>query len=132
MSEEYGRVFQDFNFTVEGFAGKKLEQLIGVEHPEKPWYGPFLFYLKAEGQVWHQFYLELGAGFWENIEEPETDDESYLFKDYATLHDLQGKIFQKIHCMNGTVFLEFASSEKYCFRVRDENDEDAGYVFEKI
>ena len=39
-------MFQDINFKVKSAAGKKLEQLIGVEDPDKPEGGPILIYIK--------------------------------------------------------------------------------------
>jgi hypothetical protein len=110
----YGRLFQDENFVVQGFEGKKLAGLIGEEDPDRPENGPILMFIKTENSNWQQFFLDVCFAVWENwnLDEIETEDESYIYVDYAEKFGVKNLIIQAVYCQNNEITLEFEPKTK--------------------
>lgn len=93
-----GRIHQGEHFVVNGFSGKKLEQLIGLESIEKPG-SPIIVYLKAEDNDWQQFFLDAGIGCWEYTGTiREEKEEGFMHVDYAAQYNIQNTKINSIHC----------------------------------
>ncbi len=123
-------MFQEISFKVKSAKGKKLEQLIGVENPEKENGGPILIYIKLEGVSWSQYFLEECFGVWENWGEIDTDDDSYTYPNYGKQFELEGKIIQAAYCADNEITLEFESGEKFVLKYKDPDDWDGDTVIE--
>jgi len=117
-------MFQDISFKVKSAKGKKLEQLIGVENPEKENAGPILIYIKLEGVSWSQYFLEECFGVWENWGEIDTDDDAYTYVDYGKHFGVENKIIQAVYCADNEITLEFETEEKLVLKYKDPDDWD--------
>lgn len=126
-----GRMFQDINFKVKSASGKKLEQLIGVEDPDKPEGGPILIYIKMEGISWSQYFLESCFGVWENWGEIDTDDDAYTYHDYAKRFDIENQIIKSIYCKDNEIILEFEAGEKLILKYKDPDEWDGDTILVK-
>ena len=92
------RIHQDENFTVNGFSGKQLEQLIGFEYIDQPG-KPIIVFIKAEDNGWQQFFLDAGMGFWGHTDIMDEDNEAgFVYMDYAKQFNIQHKIIHRIYC----------------------------------
>lgn len=127
-----GRMFQDINFKVKSAKGKKLEQLIGVEDPERPEHGPILIYIKMEGISWSQYYLDVCFGVWENWGEIDMEDESYSYHDYAKRFEVENQIIQSAYCKDNEITLEFENGEKLVLKYKDPDDWDGDHEMVKV
>jgi hypothetical protein len=127
-----GRMFQDINFKVKSAAGKKLEQLIGVEDPENPDGGPVLVYIKMEGISWSQYFLESCFGVWENWGEIETDDDAYSYHDYAEKFGVKDLVIKAVYCKDNEITLEFESAEKLVLKYKDPDEWDGDTEIGKV
>lgn len=99
MDKEFPeRIYQDENFIVNGFSGKKLEQLIGFEWVKNPG-NPIIVYLKAEGNDLQRFFLDAGIGFWETASTMEDEnEEGFIGIDYAQKFNIRDAKISKIYC----------------------------------
>lgn len=122
-----GRMFQDINFKVKSAAGKKLEQMIGVEDSDSPERGPILIYIKIEGISWSQYFLESCFGVWENWGEIDIDDESYSYHDYAEKFAVKNQIIRSAYCKDNEITLEFETGEKLILKYKDPDDWDGDH-----
>lgn len=127
-----GRMFQDINFTVKSAKGKKLEQLIGVEHPENPDGGPVLVYIKMQGVSWSQYFLDVCFGVWENWGEIDTDDDSYAYHDYTEKYRVKDLTIKAAYCKDSEITLEFETSEKLVLKYKDPDDWDGDTEMVKV
>lgn len=126
-----GRMFQDMSFTVKSFKGKRLEKLIGVEHPDSVAGRPILVYIQAEGTGWHQYFLDVCFGVWENWGEIEKD-EAYNHVDYAIFFDVEGQMISSVYCKDNEITIEFESKEKLVLKYLDPEDWDGETEMIKI
>ena len=132
MSQEApGRLFQDTDFIVDGFKGKKLEGLIGVVDREEPDSGPLLIYIKAEDNAWQQFFLEEGMGIWENWGELDIDDPSFLYIDYAKEFNLGYEAIHSVYCLDSCITIEFKNKETLLLRYVDAENKESDCEFVK-
>lgn len=93
-----GRLFQDREFVFSGLNGQKLEQLVAV-YDNFHCKNVVMVYLKAKNHSWHQFFLDMNIGFWENWEENEIEtDDSFVYIDKTDEFQLKNKIIEKIWC----------------------------------
>lgn len=99
MDKEFPvRIHQDENFIVNGFSGKQLEQLIGLELIEEPG-NPIIVYIKAEGNRLQRFFLDAGIGFWEYAESMEDEkEEGFVFVDYVHKLNIKDRKISNIYC----------------------------------
>ena len=117
-------MFQDISFTVKSAKGKKLEQLIGVEDPNKEDGGPVLIYIKMEGVSWSQYFLDVCFGVWENWGEIDTEDPAYTYHDYARKFEVEGLTIRSISCKDNEIVLEFETGTKLVLKYKDPEDWD--------
>lgn len=93
-----GRLFQNQEFIFSGFDGQKIEKLIAV-YDEPHCKNVVMVYLKVKNHLWHQFFLDIGIGFWENWEENEIEkDESFIYIDKTDDFQIKNKTIEKIWC----------------------------------
>ena len=117
---KYGRLFQDENFVVQGFDGEILEQLVGVEIPERLERGPILFYIKTKNGTWQQFFLDVCFAVWENWGEiDEEEDDAYRYVDYAEKLGLKNQIIRAIYCQNNEITIDFENNKKFVLKYTD-------------
>lgn len=126
-----GRQYQDFQFNVKSAKGKRLEQLISVENPEKENGGPVLIYIKMEGISWSQYFLDVCFGVWENWGEIDLSDETYVYSDIGKQYGLEGKTIQAAVCENSEISLQFTTDEQLIlkYKITDDWDGDTELVF---
>lgn len=117
-----GRMFQDMSFTVKSAKGKKLEQLIGVEDPDKEDGGPVLVYIKMEGISWSQYFLDVCFGVWENWGEIDMEDHAYAYHDYAKKFGVEGLAIKSASCKDNEIVLEFETGTKLVLKYKDPED----------
>jgi hypothetical protein len=103
QSEEIGRLFQDYQFEVTHLRGCIIEKLIGViANEDRDELQPTLLLLKPAYWLWQRFFLDMGAGFWEqwlatDIEQ-ELADDNCKYVDYAERFALRGAKIREINC----------------------------------
>lgn len=121
------RIYQDENFIVNGFSGKKLEQLIAFAAVENPG-DPIVVYLKAEDNHLQRFFLDAGIGCWEYTDDETMTNEKeagYIYVDYAVKYNLQNKKISSIYCEkeqhNSRIVI--ALENKECIILRCKNAE---------
>lgn len=122
MSKEpRGRIFQDDNFLFTEFNGLKVEKLVVCENPETK--DPIIVFLKVENNNWHQFFLDVGFGVWENWDKLDTQDDSYTYIEYTNKFELSDKKILKIYCepdgINCQIIIEFEHNEKLILRTKE-------------
>lgn len=93
-----GRLFQNQKFVFSDFNGQKIEQLVAV-YDDSHCKNVIMVYLKVKNHSWHQFFLDIGIGFWENWGENEIEtDDSFVYIDKTDDFQLKNKIIEKIWC----------------------------------
>jgi hypothetical protein len=101
-----GALFQDVQFEVTHLCGTVVDQLLGVIAYEDD-LRPALILLKPSRGLWQWFYLDVGAGFWEqwpdSVVEDVTADDAYKYVDYADLFGLRGADILEVTCEPVTV-----------------------------
>ncbi|WP_281231420.1 hypothetical protein [Flavobacterium gelatinilyticum] len=124
MEEERGRIFQDDTFLFTEFDGLKLQKLVVCENPETK--EPVIVYLKVENHNWHQYFLDIGIGFWEdwNFDELEIEeDDSFSYIDKTSEFNLFERTIAKIWCEpeqnNSRITIAFESGEKLILKTTD-------------
>ena len=130
------RIHQDENFTVNGFSGKQLDQLIALEYMDKPG-EPLIVYIKAEDNGWQQFFLDAGIGCWEHAATIEEENETGLvYVDYAQQFNIQNKIIHRIYCekihSNSQIVIEMDSKEQIILRAQNADIFDSATELVKI
>lgn len=126
-----GRIHQDEHFVVNGFSGKKLEQLIGLESIEKPG-NPVIVYLKAEDNDWQQFFLDAGIGCWECVATmTDEKEEGFIYVDYAAQCNIQNIKINSIHCEkernNSKIVIVLENKELIVLRCKNAEILDSDY-----
>lgn len=122
-----GRMYQDYNFVVPGFDGCAVEEILGLVDIDAPANQPIVVMLKAANHSWQRFYLDVGAGFWEDCAEfiDEAEENETRIVDYASLFDLKGKIISSIACKDSQIEIKFESGSELLLRLVDEKDLDS-------
>ncbi|CEN33443.1 hypothetical protein [Capnocytophaga cynodegmi] len=93
-----GRLFQNQEFVFSDFNGQKIEQLIAV-YNDSHCKNVVMIYLKVKNHSWHQFFLDIGIGFWENWGENEIEiDDSFTYIDKTNDFGIKNNIIEKIWC----------------------------------
>lgn len=129
MEEEYrGRIYQDFDFTVSDFAYGFLEGLVGMEDQEDR--SPILVFIKIKNKNWHRFFLDVGAGFWENWGETELDtteweEDEVIYVDYIEKYDLKNKQVNSIICKDEKIIITFKIKEQFILKTITPGDMDS-------
>lgn len=104
MNEELEKEFYFLrNFVIEHLENLQIEKIIVCEELKT---GNVIYvYLKVFGKNWQKYFLDAGAGFWEDAKTSnynELDDieadESFVFKDYTQKLRLEGNTISKIYC----------------------------------
>lgn len=130
------RIHQDENFTVNGFSGKQLEQLIALEHIDQPG-NPIIVYIKAEDNGWQQFFLDAGIGFWEHTDTIDEDHEAeFVYVDYTKQFNIQHQIIHRIYCekthVNSQIVIEINNKEQIILRTQNVDVFDSAAELVKI
>lgn len=116
-----GRIFQDDSFVFSEFNGLKLEKLMVCENIETK--NPIIVFLKVENNNWHQFFLDMGFGVWENWDKLDTKDDNYSYVEYTNKFELSDKKILRIHCepdgINCQIIVEFENNEKLILRTKE-------------
>lgn len=117
------RIHQDENFIVNGFSGKQLEQLIGLELIEEPGI-PFIVFIKAEDNRLQRFFLDAGIGFWEYAESMEDEEEEvFVFVDYIQKFNIKNRKISNIYCEKqhnvSQIVLVLEDSQKFLLRYKN-------------
>jgi hypothetical protein len=100
-TQEAGRLFQDFRFEVTHLRGAIVDELVGViaYHDDLQ---PALILLKPSHGFWQAFFLDVGAGVWEQWPNSVIDDtcadDAYKHVDYAERFGLRGAEILEIKC----------------------------------
>ena len=123
-AEERGRIFQEDDFIFTEFDGLKLQKIVVCENPESK--ELVIVYLKVENHNWHQYFLDVGIGFWEDwntIDLEIEEDDSFNYIDKTLEFNLSGKIISKIWCEpeenNSRITIAFESGEKLILKTVD-------------
>ena len=126
MNEELENQFYFLrNFIVEGFENYKI--LICENLKDK---SVIFVYLKIYEKNWQKYFLDSGAGFWEDTEtinyldlENIEDDEDFILKDYSNKFNIKNKEISKIYCEpneeNCQIIIQLKNSEKILLRCRN-------------
>jgi len=129
MNEELEKQFYFLrNFVVEGFENYKIEKILICEELKTK--SVIFVYLKIYEKNWQKYFLDAGAGFWEDTEKINyldlgdiEDDENFIFKDYSNKFDIKSKEISKIYCeQNGEncqIIIVLKNSEKIILRCRN-------------
>lgn len=130
------RIHQDENFTVNGFSGKQLEQLIALEHIDQPG-NPIIVYIKAEDNGWQQFFLDAGIGFWEHTDTIDEDHEAeFVYVDYTKQFNIQLQMIYRIYCekthVNSQIVIEMNNKEQIILRTQNVDVFDSAAELVKI
>lgn len=121
--EARGNIFQDDHFIFTEFNGLKLQQLVVCENPKTK--ETIMVFIKVENNNWHQFFLDVGFGFWQDWNETEIDDddEEYNYIDKTIEFDIYNKTISKIYCEphenNCQIIIELESNEKLILRTTE-------------
>lgn len=124
MDKEFPiRIHQDENFIVNGFSGKQLEQLIGLELIEKAG-NPIIVFIKAEGNCLQRFFLDAGIGFWEYAESMDDEkEEGFVFVDYVHKLNIKNRKISNIYCEKqhnvSQIVLVLEDSQKFLLRYKN-------------
>ena len=120
---ERGVVFQDNHFVFTEFNGLKLEKIIVCEDAETK--EPLLVYIKVENHDWHQFFLDVGYGFWQDYEDINPDEEASCDKDcnyldkteeFSLFHQKISKISCEPVEQNCQIMIEFENNDQFILR----------------
>ncbi len=121
-----GTLFQDNSFECIDFNGLQLEKLVSCENPNSR--DVIMVYIKVKDKEWHQFFLDVGYGFWQNYEGIDPTDEEntepeYNYVDKSSEWNLTGKTITKIFCVpddkNCSITIEFNESKKLILKTRE-------------
>ena len=83
------RLYQDYAFTVNEVAGRRLIELLGVVDEKADDFAPIVVYARLDSpDEWHRFFLDVQAAFWESVDSIEEEFASFAgadvrFMDYA-------------------------------------------------
>lgn len=129
------------NFVVEGFENYKIDKIIICENLKTK--SVIFVYLKISEKNWQKYFLDAGAGFWEDTKTINyldlvdiEDDENSIFKDYSNKFDVKDKRIVKVYCeqshKNCQIIIELSNSEKIILRCRNSKvfDSECEIVFE--
>lgn len=129
------RIHQGEHFIVNGFSGKKLEQLIGLELVEESG-SPIIVYLKAEGNHLQRFFLDVGIGFWEYTEENLEDEEGFVFVDYIHKLNIKNSKISIVYCEKqhnvSQIVLVLEDNQKLLLRCKNPEIVDSECEFVKV
>ena len=84
-------------------------------------------YLKVKNWNWQKYFLDAGAGFWEDTEKSDyndlddvEDDENFVFKDYTKKLKVEESVISKIYCEpndeNCQIIIELENYKKIILR----------------
>lgn len=128
MNEELEKEFYLLrNFVIEDFLNLTIEKIIVCEDFKTK--NVIFIYLKIYENNWQKYYLDAGAGFWEDTETKEyenladiEDCENFAYKDYSKELNVKDKIIHKIYCEpnneNCQIIIEF-KNERIILRCID-------------
>ncbi|MVO09981.1 hypothetical protein GOQ30_12490 [Flavobacterium sp. TP390] len=142
MNEELENQFYFLrNFIVEGFENYKIDKILICENLKDK--SVIFVYLKIYEKNWQKYFLDSGAGFWEDTEtinyldlENIEDDEDFILKDYSNKFNIKNKEISKIYCEpneeNCQIIIQLKNSEKILLRCRNSKifDSECEIVFE--
>lgn len=142
MKEELENQFYFLrNFKVEGFENYKIDKILICENLKTK--SVVFVYLKIYEKNWQKYFLDAGAGFWEDTETINyldlgdiEDDENFIFKDYSNKFDIKDKEISKIFCEqnveNCQIVIELKNSKKIILRCINSEvfDSECEIVFE--
>lgn len=129
MNEELENQFYFLrNFIVEGFENYKIDKILICENLKDK--SVIFVYLKIYEKNWQKYFLDSGAGFWEDTEtinyldlENIEDDEDFILKDYSNKFNIKNKEISKIYCEpneeNCQIIIQLKNSEKILLRCRN-------------
>ncbi len=92
------RIYQNQEFTVHGFTGKKIAQLTGIESAQNSSNAVVVVYLKVADRHFQRFFLDAGIGFWEETTTMEESEEGFIEIDYAEKFNIRNLKINTIHC----------------------------------
>lgn len=131
MNEELEKMFHFLrNFEMEGFVNLKIEKIIVCKNLKTK--DIVFVYLKVKNRNWQKYFLDAGAGFWEDTEKSNytdlddiEDDENFEFKDYTKKLDVEEKVINKIYCEpndeNCRIIIELENSKNIILRSINSN-----------
>ncbi|MFC7773037.1 hypothetical protein [Flavobacterium sp. GCM10027622] len=142
MNEELENQFYFLrNFVVEGFENYKIDKILICENLKTK--SVIFVYLKIYEKNWQKYFLDAGAGFWEDTETKNyldlgdiEDDENFIFKDYSNKFDIKDKEISKIYCEqneeNCQIVIELKNSGQIILRCGNSKvfDSECEIVFE--
>lgn len=123
-----GRIFQDYAFIFSDFNGLKLEKIVACVLPEKQ--SVPLVFIKVENHCWHQFFLDVGIGFWENweMETIDNEDDDYDFIDQTEHFGVKNATISAIVCQadqnqNSQILISFEGGKTLSLHYENLEDE---------
>jgi len=91
------RLYQNRDFEITHLNGLQIDKFIvcyDTDEIEKI----LAIYLKIKSQKWQHLFLDAGLGFWEELEEIDVDNNTYLFKDETNRLELKNNLIHNIYC----------------------------------
>lgn len=116
------------NFEIQNFQNLEIEKLITCENLKDK--SVVFVYIKIYENNWQKYFLDAGAGFWEdtmlenyeNLDDIE-EDENFKFNDYSKLFEIKNEKIKKIYCEpndeNCQVIIELNSAKKIILRCKN-------------
>ena len=116
------------NFEIQEFQNLEIEKIIVCESLNDK--SVTFVYIKIYNNNWQKYFLDAGAGFWEdtrikvyekldNIE----DDENFEFKDYSKILEIKNQMIKKIHCEpnddNCQIIIELNNTKRIILRCKN-------------
>ena len=129
MNEDLEKEFYFLrNFEIQYLQNLEIEKLIVCENIETN--SVIFVYLKTANNNWQKYFLDGGAGFWEDTEiidfenlDDKEDVEDFVFKNYFEELEIKNQIIRKIHCEpndeNCQIIIEFVSNKKIILRCKN-------------
>ena len=128
MNEELEKEFYFLrNFAIEDYVNLRIERIIACEQLNTK--NVVFVYLKLIGSNWQKYFLDAGAGFWEDTKttdyyklDDNEDDGEFVFKDYTKVFNIENKTISKIYCEpnddNCRIIIELEKNEKIILRCK--------------
>ena len=128
MNEELEKEFYFLrNFVIEDYVNLKIDKIIACEELNTK--NIVFVYLKVIGSNWQKYFLDAGAGFWEDTKitdyyklDDNKDNRKFVFKDYTKEFNIEDKTISKIYCepndANCRIIIELEKNQRIILRCK--------------
>lgn len=133
MNRELEKEFYSLrNFVIEDFVNLKIEKIIVCENLKSR--SIVFVYIKIFENNWQKYFLDAGAGFWEDTKitdynelEDIENDKNFVVNDYT--EKIKNKVISKIYCEpnneNCRIIIELGTEERLILRCKDSKQFDS-------